>query len=170
VKDGPNDQGEMFERPGKLSDPLPKPYPNEEYARFINSGALPPDLSLMILSRHGGEDYVFSILNGYQEAPAGMVLRDGLHYNVYFPGNAIAMAKPLQDGLVDFEDGTPATTSQMAKDVVTFLSWCAQPEHDERKRDGVKLLLGLVLTTALVGYHKRFYWSPLKTRKISYTS
>lgn len=143
VTDGPNEEGQMFQRPGKLFDRFPKPYPNEEFARYINGGALPPDLSLMVLARPGGENYVFSLLNGYKEAPAGMQLRDGLHYNVYFPGNAISMAKPLSDGQVEWEDGTPATVTQMAKDVTTFLSWAAQPEHDQRKKMSAKIIFGL---------------------------
>lgn len=168
VKDGPNDEGEMFTRPGKLFDHFPSPYPNEEYARFINGGAVPPDLSLVVLGRPGGEDYVFSLLNGYKEAPAGLTLREGLHYNVYFPGNAISMAKPLNDGQVEWEDDTPATETQMAKDVVTFLSWAAQPEHDERKLLGAKIVTGTFLAAALVGYQKRMFWSVVKNRRISY--
>ncbi|CAG8561131.1 2708_t:CDS:2, partial [Paraglomus brasilianum] len=132
--DGPDDSGEYFQRPGKLSDYLPRPYPNEEAARAANAGALPPDLSLMIKARHGGCDYVFSLLTGYVDPPAGIEIREGLHYNPYFPGGAIGMARVLYDGLVEYEDGTPATTSQMAKDVVTFLNWAAEPEHDERKK------------------------------------
>ena len=170
VTDGPNDQGEMFQRPGKLFDHLPKPYPNEEYARYINNGAIPPDLSLIVLGRHGGEDYVFSVLTGYHDAPAGLTLRDGLHYNVYFPGNAIGMAKPISDGIVEFEDGTPATETQMAKDVASFLTWCSMPEHDERKRNGAKLALAFVVLAGLLGYQKRLIWAPHKTRKISYAS
>jgi len=169
VTDGPNDQGEMFQRPGKLFDRIPKPYPNEEYGRFINNGAYPPDLSLIVLGRHYGEDYVFSILTGYHDAPDGVALREGLHYNVYFPGNAIAMAKPLSDGIVEFEDDTPSTESQAAKDVVTFLSWCAQPEYDERKRNGMKIACAFVLISVITGYHKRFWWAPLKTRRITYS-
>lgn len=168
VTDGPNDQGEMFQRPGKLFDHFPAPYPNEEYARFINNGAIPPDLSLIVLGRHHGEDYVFSVLTGYHDTPAGLTLRDGLHYNVYFPGNAIGMAKPIADGIVEYEDGTPATESQMAKDVSTFLTWCSMPEHDERKKSGVKLVLGLTVLTAIIGYHKRFVWAPIKTRRVTY--
>jgi ubiquinol-cytochrome c reductase cytochrome c1 subunit len=143
VKDGPNDAGEYFMRPGKLFDAFPSPYANEEMARSMNGGAAPPDLSLMVLARPGGEDYVMALLNGYQEPPAGLTLRDGLNYNVYFPGNAISMAKPLNDGAVEYEDGTPATVTQMAKDVVTFLTWTASPELDERKKDGMKMLTAL---------------------------
>lgn len=169
VTDGPNDSGEMFTRTGKLFDRFPSPYPNEEYARFINNGANPPDLTLIVLGRHHGEDYVFSLLNGYHEAPAGLQLRDGLHYNVYFPGNAIGMAKPLADGIVEYEDNTPVTESQMAKDVSTFLTWCSMPEQDERKKSGVKLTLALAVLTGLMGYHKRFLWAPLKSRRITYS-
>ena len=170
VTDGPNDQGEMFQRPGKLFDHLPKPYPNEEYARFINNGAIPPDLSLIVLGRHAGEDYVFSVLTGYHEAPHGLHLRDGLHYNVYFPGNAIGMAKPISDGIVEFEDGTPATESQIAKDVATFLAWCSMPEHDERKKNGVKLAVAFAVLSVLLGYQKRLIWAPHKTRRITYVN
>jgi ubiquinol-cytochrome c reductase cytochrome c1 subunit len=168
VKDGPNEEGEMFERPGKLFDHFPSPYPNDEYAAFINGGAIPPDLSLIVLGRPGGEDYVFSLLNGYHPEPAGVTLRQGLNYNVYFPGGAISMAKPLNDGQVEWEDGTPATETQMAKDVVTFLSWAAQPEHDDRKLLGAKFVLGVGLAALLLGYQKRLYWSVIKTQRISY--
>lgn len=168
VKDGPNDEGEMFERPGKLSDHFPAPYPNEAYARYINGGALPPDLSCMTKARHSGTDYVFHLLTGYKEPPTGVVLREGLHYNPYFPGGAISMAPPLMDEGVEFEDGTPATKTQMAKDVATFLTWCSEPEADERKKVGLKMLGGLTLMIGLCGYFKRFKWSVIKTRRISW--
>lgn len=95
IKDGPNDQGEYYERPGKLSDYFPSPYPNEEAARAANNGAYPPDLSCITLARHGGEDYVFALLTGYTEPPAGIVLRDGQYFNPYFPGGAIGMAQVI---------------------------------------------------------------------------
>ena len=125
-EDGPNDQGEMFTRPGKLSDYLPPPYPNEEAARASNQGALPPDLSLIVKARHGGavrctvlsycrrfgsshtlleQDYIFSLLTGYRDPPAGFEIREGMNYNPYFPGNAISMARVLFDGLVEYDDG-----------------------------------------------------------------
>jgi len=169
VQDGPNAEGEMFIRPGKLFDHFPSPYPNEEYARYINNGAVPPDLSLIVLGRHGGEDYVFNLLTGYHEPPEGIALRDGLHYNTYYPGNAIAMAKPISDGIVEYEDGTLATESQMAKDVSTFLTWCSSPEQDERKKNGVQLGVALAVLALVVGYQKRLTWAPLKTMRISYT-
>lgn len=123
--DGPDDQGEMFQRPGKLSDYMPGPYPNEEAARASNGGSIPPDLSLISKARHGGpvcvdhvsrisspifklslQDYIFSLLTGYVDAPAGVDIREGLNYNPYFPGGAIAMARVLFDGVVEYEDGT----------------------------------------------------------------
>ncbi|GLB41705.1 putative cytochrome C1 family protein [Lyophyllum shimeji] len=167
--DGPNDQGEMYQRPGKLADYLPAPYPNEEAARASNGGALPPDLSLIIKARHGGADYVFSLLTGYMDPPAGVEVREGLNYNPYFPGGAIAMARLLFDGIVEYDDGTPATTSQMAKDVVEFLNWAAEPEHDERKKYGIKAVIILSALTLLSVYVKRFKWSPVKNRKILYS-
>ncbi|KAG0229816.1 cytochrome c1 [Actinomortierella wolfii] len=166
--DGPNDVGDMFQRPGKLSDYMPRPYANEEQARAGNAGALPPDLSLMIKARHGGADYVFSLLTGYQDPPAGIEIREGLNFNPYFPGGAIGMARVLYDGLVEYEDGTPATTSQMAKDVTIFLSWAAEPEMDERKKMGMKAVTMLAILTGLSIYLKRHKWASMKTRKILY--
>lgn len=167
--DGPNDQGENFQRPGKLSDYLPPPYPNEEAARASNGGALPPDLSLIIKARHGGADYVFSLLTGYVDPPAGVEVREGLNYNPYFPGGAIAMARVLFDGVVEYDDGTPATTTQMAKDVTTFLSWASEPEHDERKKMGLKALILTGTLFVISIYIKRFKWSPIKNRKLIYS-
>lgn len=168
VQDGPNDQGEMFERPGKLSDRIPGPYKNEEQARAANGGAYPPDLSLIVKARHGGIDYIFALLTGYVDAPAGKAMLPGLHYNPYFPGGAIAMAKQLVDGQVEYEDGTPATEAQMAKDVSMFLAWAAEPEHDERKKSGMQWLVAIATAIAITGFYKRFRWSIFKTRKISY--
>ena len=168
VVDGPNDEGEMFERPAKLSDPLPKPYDNDEAGRAANGGALPPDLSLMVKARHSGTDYLFSLLTGYCDAPAGKPMMPGLYYNPYFPGGAIAMPPPLNDGGVEYEDGTEATASQQARDVVEFLNWCAEPEADDRKKQAGKYLTVLAFTIFVTGYYKRLRWSPFKTRAISY--
>jgi ubiquinol-cytochrome c reductase cytochrome c1 subunit len=182
----PDSEGEPTTRQGKLSDYLPSPYKNDEAARAANNGALPPDLSLMIKARHGGCDYVFSLLTGYPEdPPAGAVVQSGLNFNPYFPGTGIAMARVLYDGLVEYEDGTPATTAQMAKDVVEFLHWAAEPEADVRKKMGWKIigvtaiLFGLSVwikrfvfhcqiqfTHSLTSY--RYKWASLKTRKIVY--
>mmetsp|Transcript_1749 Transcript_1749/g.5268 ORF Transcript_1749/g.5268 Transcript_1749/m.5268 type:complete len:276 (+) Transcript_1749:91-918(+) len=168
IVDGPNDEGEMFERPGKLSDYMPGPYANEEAGRAANNGALPPDLSLIVKARHGGADYVFSLLSGYCEAPAGKAMLPGLYYNPYFAGGAIGMPAPLMDEQVEFPDGTPATVTQMAKDVALFLAWAAEPEHDERKKGGFRFILAMSLATLVAGYTKRFRWANLKARKISY--
>ncbi|KAK3337375.1 cytochrome C1, partial [Cercophora scortea] len=165
----PNDQGEIEKRPGKLSDYLPSPYSNDEAARFANNGALPPDLSLIVKARHGGCDYIFSLLTGYpDEPPAGAVVGEGLNFNPYFPGTGIAMARVLYEGLVDYEDETPATTSQMAKDVVEFLNWAAEPEMDDRKRMGMKVLVVTSVLLALSIWVKRYKWAYIKSRKIVY--
>lgn len=165
----PNDQGEIEQRPGKLSDYLPSPYKNPEAARAANNGALPPDLSLMVKARHGGINYIFSLLTGYpEEVPAGAVVQEGLNFNPYFPGTGIAMARVLYDGLVEYEDGTPATTSQMAKDVVEFLNWAAEPEMDQRKKMGIKVLIISSALFALSVWVKRYKFAAIKTRKIVY--
>jgi len=167
-EDGPGDDGEMFQRPGKLADPMPRPYGNDEAARAGNAGALPPDLSLIVKARHGGADYIFSLLTGYTDAPAGKTVGETQNFNPYFPGTAISMARVLYDGLVEYDDGTPATTSQMAKDVVTFLAWAAEPELDERKRMGMQTVIVLSTLTAISLYVKRFKWATLKTRRLQY--
>ncbi|KAH7295469.1 hypothetical protein KP509_27G049600 [Ceratopteris richardii] len=166
VEDGPNDEGEMYTRPGKPSDHFPSPYPNEQAARFANGGAYPPDLSLITKARHNGQNYVFALLTGYRDPPAGVSVREGLHYNPYFPGGAIAMPKMLMDGGVEYEDGVPATETQMAKDVVTFLSWAAEPEMEERKLMGFKVIFVLTLALIQAGYYKRWKWAPVKSRRV----
>ena len=167
-EDGPDDQGELFQRPGKLSDYMPRPYPNDEAARAGNAGALPPDLSLITKARHGGADYIFSLITGYTDPPAGHHLAEGMNFNPYFPGTGIAMARVLYDGLVEYEDGTPATTSQMAKDVVSFLQWAAEPEMDERKKMGFQAVIILTTLFGVSLYMKRWKWSVIKSRKLVY--
>ncbi|ESO03631.1 hypothetical protein HELRODRAFT_185615 [Helobdella robusta] len=168
VQDGPNDEGNMFLRPGKLSDRFPNPYPNEEAAKVANNGVLPPDLSFITGARHGGEDHVFSILTGYCDPPAGVEVQEGLHYNAYFPGGWIGMARPLYDEIIEYDDGTPATTSQLAKDISTFLRWCAEPEHDERKRLGLKVIFISIPVMLIMFYFKRHKWMTLKSKKIAF--
>jgi ubiquinol-cytochrome c reductase cytochrome c1 subunit len=153
----PNNEGEIEKRPGKLSDYMPAPYKNDEAARAANNGALPPDLSLMVKARHGGCDYIFSLLTGYpDEPPAGTVVPDGLNFNPYFPGTGIAMARVLYDDLVEYDDGTKASTSQMAKDVVEFLNWTAEPEMDDRKKMGWKVLAVTSVLFAISVWVKRY--------------
>jgi len=166
IKDGPDDKGKFFTRPGKLSDYMPGPYANEEEAKAANGGANPPDLSLITKARHNGQNYVFSLLTGFHDAPAGVEGGEGLHYNPYFPGMFIGMARPLYDDQVEFPDGTEASTSQMAKDVVTFLAWIGEPWHDDRKRIGIKALTIFAVLTGLTYYQKRLRWNVLKSRKI----
>jgi len=165
----PNDEGEIEKRPGKLSDYIPSPYKNDEAARAANNGALPPDLSLIVKARHGGCNYIFSLLTGYpEEPPAGHTVQAGLNFNPYFPGTGIAMARVLYDGLVEYDDKTPATTSQMAKDVVEFLNWAAEPEADDRKKMGWKVMAATGFLFALSIWVKRYKWTPIKTRKLVY--
>ena len=159
VTDGPNDQGEMFQRPGRPSDKFKSPFANENAARAANGGAYPPDLSLMIKARKGGADYLYALLTGYKEPPAGFTLNEGMFYNTYFPGHQIAMGAPLNEGSVDYPDGTPGTVEQMARDVATFLAWTAEPELEARKRLGLKVLLFLLVLTGMLYALKRMIWS-----------
>ncbi|XP_056635771.1 cytochrome c1, heme protein, mitochondrial-like [Diorhabda carinulata] len=168
VEDGPDESGNMFQRPGKLSDYFPNPYPNEEAARAANNGAYPPDLSYIVSARHGGEDYVFALLTGYCDAPAGVLLREGQYYNAYFPGGAISMSQALYNETTEYSDGTPATASQQAKDVATFLKWTAEPEHDDRKKMLIKAIGIFTFLIALSYYVKKLKFSSLKTRKVEF--
>lgn len=143
VKDGPDDEGEMFDRPALPSDKFVNPFPNAKAARAANNGALPPDLSLITKARVGGVDYLYAILTGYKEPPKDFHVMDGLHYNEYFTGHQIAMPTPLHEGIVQYEDGTVATVDQMAHDVSVFLSWAAEPEMEARKKMGLKVIIFL---------------------------
>lgn len=162
VTDGPNEDGEMFERPGRISDRFVAPYANEQAARASNGGALPPDLSLMIKARPDGANYVHSILTGYEEAPADMHMAVGMNYNRYFPGNQIAMPAPLSEGVVEYQDGTEANVEQMSKDVVNFLQWAAEPEMEARKGMGLKVLIYLAIFTLLFFAAKKVIWRDIK--------
>jgi len=170
VMDGPAEDGEMFMRPGKPSDYFPLPFANDAAAAAANNGAIPPDLSFIALARHGGEDYIYHLLNGYcDDAPAGIEVKEGQYFNPYFPGGAISMAPPIYNEIIEYDDGTPATMSQVAKDVCVFLTWAASPEHDMRKKMAIKALtiLGILLIPSY--YMKRHRWSVIKSRKIIYT-
>ena len=158
VTDGPNDNGEMFERNGRPYDKFKAPFANANAARASNNGALPPDLSLIVKAREGFEDYVYGILTGFADAPAGVKLMDGMNYNKYFPGHQIAMPPPLTDDRVTYADGTKATVAQEAHDVVTFLSWAAEPKMEERKRLGFGVMAFMVLLSVLLFLSYRRVW------------
>lgn len=155
----PNADGEIEDRPGIPADKFKSPFANENAARAANGGAYPPDLSLIIKARHNGANYVNGLLTGYKEAPAGTKVPDGMHYNEYFPGHLVAMAPPLFDDGVEYSDKTKATIKQQSEDVVTFLTWAAQPELEERKRTGIKVILFLLLLTGLLYVVKRRIWA-----------
>ena len=159
IEDGPDSQGEMFTRTGKPSDKFKSPYPNVEASTAANGGAYPPDMSVLVKARPGGADYMYSVLMGYEEPPAGMKLDDGVYYNKYMIGQKIKMASPLSEGIVEYSDGTEATMDQMAKDVTTFLAWAAEPELEERHRVGFKVIIYLLLLTILVYLSMKKIWS-----------
>ena len=159
IDDGPDSQGEMFTRPGRPSDKFKSPYPNVNASTAANGGAYPPDMSVLVKARPGGSNYIYSVLMGYEEPPAGMVLDDGVYYNKYMIGNKIKMSAPLSEGIVEYSDGTNATVDQMAKDVTTFLSWTAEPELEERHKTGVKVIIYLILLTTLVYLSMKKIWS-----------
>ncbi|EDW16212.2 cytochrome c1-2, heme protein, mitochondrial [Drosophila mojavensis] len=169
VHDGPDEEGNYYDRPGKLSDYFPMPYPNEEAGRAANNGAYPPDLSYIVSARKGGEDYVFALLTGYCDPPAGFALRDGLYFNPYFSGGAIAMGQLISNESVSYADEDVApSASQIAKDVTTFLCWTSEPEYDIRKILVIKVFVISAFLIGITYYIKRLKWSALKSRKIFY--
>ena len=141
VTDGPNNDGEMFTRPAKLSDKFVMPYANDQEAKLSNGGAYPPDMSVLVKARAGGADYIYSVILGYEDPPEGMKLDDGVYYNKYMYGNKIKMPPQLYDDLVTYADGTPATPEQMAKDITTFLAWTAEPKLEERHKFGFRAII-----------------------------
>jgi ubiquinol-cytochrome c reductase cytochrome c1 subunit len=152
----------MFQRPGRPSDPIPGPFPNEQAARAANGGALPPDLSMIVKARDGGPDYVYALVGlGFKNPPQGMKMMEGRYYNEYFPGHQIAMPPPLSEGAVKFADGTPATVTQMTHDAVTFLTWAAEPNLEERHRVGFKVVLFLIVGVIVFYAAKRKIWAGL---------
>jgi ubiquinol-cytochrome c reductase cytochrome c1 subunit len=179
VQDGPNADGEMFERPGVPSDYFPSPFANVEAAAAANNGAAPPDFSLIAKARgvergfptfvfdiftqyaQGGPDYIHSLLTGYDhEPPAGMTIAEGTYYNPYFiGGKSLAMAKPLSDDQVTYDDGSPQTVDQYSRDVSAFLMWAAEPHLESRKKTGFRVMVFLVLFAGLVYLTKRKVWS-----------
>ena len=163
VTDGPNSDGEMFTRPGKLSDKFVMPYENVKAAQAANGGAYPPDMSVLVKARGGGVDYIYSLLQGYEDPPVGITLDEGVHYNKYMYGNKIKMSNPLSDGLIEYSDGTNATVEQMSKDVTTFLMWTAEPHLETRHQMGFKAILYLIILTILVYFSMKRIWSRVET-------
>ena len=164
VSDGPNSDGEMFTRPAKLSDKFVMPYANIEEAKISNGGAYPPDMSVLVKARAGGADYIYSVLLGYEDPPDGMELDDGVYYNKYMYGNKIKMPPQLYEDLVTYGDGTVASPEQMAKDVVTFLSWSAEPKLEERHKFGFRAIAYLIILTILVYFSMKKIWSRIETK------
>ena len=163
VTDGPNADGDMFKRPGKLSDKFVKPYENTKAAEAANGGAYPPDMSVLVKARGGGVDYIYSLLQGYEDPPSGVSLDEGVHYNKYMYGNKIKMAAPLSDDLIEYGDGTKASVEQMSKDVTTFLMWAAEPHLEARHQMGFKAIVYLIILTTLVYFSMKKIWSRVET-------
>ncbi len=179
VQDGPNADGEMFTRKATPNDHFPSPFPNEAAAAAANNGAAPPDFSLIAKARgvergfptflfdiftqyaEGGPDYIHALLTGYDhEPPAGMDIAEGTHYNPFFiGGKSLAMAKPISDDQVTYDDGSPQTVDQYSRDVSAFLMWAAEPHLEARKETGFKVMVFLLLFGALVYVTKRKVWA-----------
>jgi len=157
-----DEAGQPTERPALASDHFRAPFANDRAARAANNGGLPPDLSVITKAREGGANYIYGILTGYDDPPAGFHLMEGMHYNKYFPGNQIAMIPPLQDGTVTYTDGTINSLNQEARDVVTFLTFIANPELEQRHRMGVRVVLFLLFLTGLSYAVKRKLWADVE--------
>ena len=165
VTDGPNSEGEMFLRPGRLSDNFVSPYPNVEASTAANGGAYPPDMSVLVKARAGGANYIYSLLLGYEESPEGFELDDGVYYNKYMPGNKIKMSEPIYDGIVEYSDGTQTTKEQIVKDVTTFLVWASEPHLESQHKMGFKVIIYLIILIVLVYMSKQRVWSRFGTTK-----
>jgi len=162
IIDGPNDEGEMFDRLAKPSDKFVGPYLNDKEARVANNGAYPPDLSLITKARAGGADYLYNLLNGYKDPPENLEISDGMYFNTIYPGNQIAMPMPIVDEIVEYEDETPATQDQIIRDVTSFLVWTAEPELEERKVLGIRVLIFLIIITLMLLAVKRKVWKDVE--------
>ena len=183
VKDGPNDAGEMFERDGRPADRWPSPFPNKQAAAAANGGAIPPDFSVIAKARsysrgfplflvdmftqyqEHGVDYITALLLGYSDDTHGVEVPAGKYYNTYYPGNVIAMPKPLNDGQVEYPKGAdgrpqaPETVAQYSKDVSAFLMWAAEPKLEQRKETGFRVILFLIVLAGLFYFTKKKIWS-----------
>jgi len=177
ITDGPNDQGEMFERPGRPADRFPSPFANDQAARNANGGLLPPDMSVLAKARtfergfpwfvfdvftqyqEQGVDYMAALLKGYEDTPKGFAMPEGAHYNKYFPGHALGMPPPLTAGQVDYTDGTPADLQHYSQDIAAFLMWAAEPKLEARKRIGFQVMIFLIVFAGLMYFTKKKVWS-----------
>ena len=162
IVDGPNELGEMFTRPGEPSDTFVSPYKNKEEAKAVFNGIYPPDLSLLTKAMKNGPDYIYSLLTGYEDPPKDFELTDGLYYNPYHDGKVIAMPPPLYDDAIEYIDGTNASLHQLSYDIVNFLNWAAEPELEKRKSMGIKVILFLIVLTALLYVTMKETWSRIE--------
>ena len=158
VLDGPNEEGEMFDREARPADRFVSSYANDAEARLSNNGAYPPDLSVITKARKYGEDYLYNLLLGYEEPPEGTELGDGMYYNKWMSGNQIAMPQIIYDGSVDYDDGTDNNAKQITSDIVTFLKWSAEPELEIRKNLGIKVILFFIILGIIVFIGKNRLW------------
>ncbi|HRK95551.1 MAG TPA: cytochrome c1 [Rhodospirillales bacterium] len=165
IEDGPDEEGKMFRRPARPSDRIVSRFANKEAAQHANKGMYPPDLSLITKARHDGTDYLYAFLIGYGDAPAGVELTPGMYFNRYAPGQQTGMEAVLEDDLVEFDDGTPATVDQMARDVTEFLSWAADPHREVRHSIGSRVVIFLFLLTLMLIALKREIWAHLHEKK-----
>jgi cytochrome c1 len=164
VSDGPNENGEMFQRPARPSDRFRSPFANDQLARVANNGALPPDLSVIAKARPGGPDYLYALLTGYREAPPGFELAPGMYYNEAFPGHQIAMPPLLSDGVIAYTDGTKQTVDNYARDVSAYLMWAAEPKLEERHKTGARVMIFLIVFVVIMYLAKRSVWAGLHRR------
>ena len=183
IKDGPNEQGEMFERDGRVADAFPSPFPNDAAARVANGGVLPPDMSVIAKARtyergfpwfvfdmftqyqEQGPDYLTALMVGYRDKPADFTMPSPtMQYNMYFPGHAIGMPPPLSDDRVTYDDGAPQTVEQYAKDVSAFLMWVAEPHMIARKRLGFQVMIFLLVFAGLLYFTKKKVWHAVELK------
>lgn len=170
VTDGPNEKGEMFQRPARPSDHFRSPFANDQLARLANNGALPPDLSVMAKAREGGPDYIYALLTGYHAAPAGFDVAQGMHYNEAFPGHQVAMPPPLSDGVITYADGTKPTLDNYARDVSAYLMWAAEPKLEERHKTGAQVMIFLIVFVVIMYLAKRAVWARLHSRDATHAA
>ena len=174
INDLDSETGDVVQRPGTPADRFPDPFPNEAAARASNGGALPPDLSVISKARHHGAHYLYSLLTGFKEPPAGLKISANQYYNPWFPGDLtsawsgdpahvpagglIAMAPPLAADKVTYDDGTPSTVENQAKDVAAFLTWASEPTATARKQFGLAAMIYLLIFSGLLYASYRRIW------------